>query len=441
MLDKRRSALQRCVCVAGDTEVDLAVKDGRSPKTTDKFDQVLLRPHRREQALPLRGRQDHPRRGPLRPGCPSTRRRPASTRSPRSATCRRGSTRPPIRWGADMPAEIPPGPGNPLGLARDQLVGSRDPLPRDVGDLLARLQRVARMRAHGERRCHRALRHGRRRHPDRLDGRRRRSARCTRRLPTRSSCAEDEGTEQAGDRSRRARAQAQEGELTDRRRPAACLRRGGPSPLLRLLPAVAGAAGSAAPDLRSAGPRRAAVHRHPPGLRAVVQADPVRARVAIRDAFTAGDDPSRSSLSPAGPRDRTRADRADRGARNDVAAGLPRVPHHIWRRPAGSSRCQFREIEFLSGRKDDALPGTTRPRPPTSSARLEKRLAEPTLWDAFCALLDGRGLPMPADDEVGRRASLLTMARDREQIDVFYLSESLADLRRALRVCGGNVTC
>lgn len=92
---------------------------------------------------------------------------------------------------------------------------------------------------------------------------------------------------------------------------------------------------------------------------------------------------------------------------------------------SGFQSVQFREIEFVSGSKDpryvQRLDLDERER-----SRLEKRLADPTLWDGFLSLLEGRGLPMPETDEVARRASLLTMARDRDKlVDVFYLSESL----------------
>ena len=92
---------------------------------------------------------------------------------------------------------------------------------------------------------------------------------------------------------------------------------------------------------------------------------------------------------------------------------------------SGFQSVQFREIEFLSGLKDaqylERLDLGAEER-----ARLEKRLVEPTLWDGFCELLRGRDLPMPPDDEATRRASLLTIARDREvAADLFYLSESL----------------
>jgi hypothetical protein len=42
---------------------------------------------------------------------------------------------------------------------------------------------------------------------------------------------------------------------------------------------------------------------------------------------------------------------------------------------------------------------------------LERRLAEPTLWDAFSALVEANGLPMPGDDEDARRESLLRIMR------------------------------
>lgn len=91
---------------------------------------------------------------------------------------------------------------------------------------------------------------------------------------------------------------------------------------------------------------------------------------------------------------------------------------------SGFQSVQFREIEFLSGTKDaryvERLDLSSEER-----ARLERRLAEATLWDGFCVLLEKRGLPMPADDEPARRASLLTMAREQDYLDVFYLSESL----------------
>jgi tryptophan 2,3-dioxygenase len=92
---------------------------------------------------------------------------------------------------------------------------------------------------------------------------------------------------------------------------------------------------------------------------------------------------------------------------------------------SGFQSIQFREIEFLSGLKEPALVarlGDT----PEERAKLERRLAEPTLWEGFCALLEANGLAMPEDDEQARRASLLEMMRNKDKYaELFYTSESL----------------
>jgi len=92
---------------------------------------------------------------------------------------------------------------------------------------------------------------------------------------------------------------------------------------------------------------------------------------------------------------------------------------------SGFQSVQFREIEFVSGLKErgylERLELDSEDR-----ARLEQRLTGPTLWDGFCSLLGGRGLPMPDDDERTRRESLLRVARERQEFsDEFYLSEAL----------------
>ncbi len=92
---------------------------------------------------------------------------------------------------------------------------------------------------------------------------------------------------------------------------------------------------------------------------------------------------------------------------------------------SGFQSVQFREIEFISGLKDPRY----LERLTTSGheqARLTRRLEEPTVWDAFCALLDQRGLPMPPDDEETRRDSLVRLARQRDSfIEEFRVSEAL----------------
>jgi tryptophan 2,3-dioxygenase len=91
---------------------------------------------------------------------------------------------------------------------------------------------------------------------------------------------------------------------------------------------------------------------------------------------------------------------------------------------SGFQSVQFREIEFVSGLKRKGhrrLAETGEER-----ERLDRRLAEPTVWDGFRALMERNGLTMPEDDEDARRASLLKMVRDREAFaEIFALSEAL----------------
>jgi tryptophan 2,3-dioxygenase len=91
---------------------------------------------------------------------------------------------------------------------------------------------------------------------------------------------------------------------------------------------------------------------------------------------------------------------------------------------SGFQSVQFREVEFLSGLKEVRYL-TRLDLADDERARLEKRLGEPSLWDAFCALLDGNGFPMPSDDDEARRQSLLRMASEGGESQEFHLSEDL----------------
>jgi tryptophan 2,3-dioxygenase len=92
---------------------------------------------------------------------------------------------------------------------------------------------------------------------------------------------------------------------------------------------------------------------------------------------------------------------------------------------SGFQSVQFREIEFLSGLKDERYLKRLS-MSEEELARLKARVDEPTLWDAFCAALEKAGLPMPADEPETRRNSLVAMARDRESYtEEFYVSEEL----------------
>jgi tryptophan 2,3-dioxygenase len=83
---------------------------------------------------------------------------------------------------------------------------------------------------------------------------------------------------------------------------------------------------------------------------------------------------------------------------------------------SGFQSVQFREIEFLSGSKDAAYLD----RLDTDAAqkrRLERRLVEPSLWDAFVALVQRQGSP-----------SLGEILADRDVHGALYdLSEALLD--------------
>jgi tryptophan 2,3-dioxygenase len=91
---------------------------------------------------------------------------------------------------------------------------------------------------------------------------------------------------------------------------------------------------------------------------------------------------------------------------------------------SGFQSVQFRELEFLSGAKDPAFVERFRGVTDEERARLRRRLEEPTLWDAFVAVLGNQGLPAATDDEV--RESLRGVAHDRATYgEIWELAEAL----------------
>lgn len=83
---------------------------------------------------------------------------------------------------------------------------------------------------------------------------------------------------------------------------------------------------------------------------------------------------------------------------------------------SGFQSVQFREIEFLSGLKDPKYIARLE-LTAEESARLKRRLEEPTVADAFRALVERRSA-----------SSLLEIFRDRERYgDIFDLAEALLD--------------
>ena len=97
---------------------------------------------------------------------------------------------------------------------------------------------------------------------------------------------------------------------------------------------------------------------------------------------------------------------------------------------SGFQSVQFREIEFISGLKDERYLRDVASEP-DERARLERRLTEPTLWDGFCALLETNGYPMGGEADV-RLGSLVAMANDHREL--FAVSEGLLDHDESLSI-------
>jgi len=91
---------------------------------------------------------------------------------------------------------------------------------------------------------------------------------------------------------------------------------------------------------------------------------------------------------------------------------------------SGFQSVQYRELEFLSGLKDEAFLARFRSISAAQRARLERRLSEPSLWDAFVGLLASRGLPAGTDEQI--LDSLRVVAGDRAaHDDLWQLAEDL----------------
>ena len=91
---------------------------------------------------------------------------------------------------------------------------------------------------------------------------------------------------------------------------------------------------------------------------------------------------------------------------------------------SGFQSVQFRELEFLSGAKDKAFVARFRSISDAQRERLARRLAEPSLWDAYLALLAARGLAVGSGSEV--LASLAEIAANRAtHDDLWQLAEDL----------------
>ncbi len=93
---------------------------------------------------------------------------------------------------------------------------------------------------------------------------------------------------------------------------------------------------------------------------------------------------------------------------------------------SGFQSVQYRELEFLSGAKDPSFVERFKGLTDEERGRLRRRLAEPTLWDAFVHVLDARGLPV--DDDEAITESVRRAAHDRSAYaDVWALAEGLLE--------------
>lgn len=95
---------------------------------------------------------------------------------------------------------------------------------------------------------------------------------------------------------------------------------------------------------------------------------------------------------------------------------------------SGFQSVQFREIEFVSNLKEPALL-THLKTDPESLARLEKRLNEPTLWDAFLQLLERNRFEIPADRDSNKiKQQLVLLYENTEQYyELFLLAEAMIE--------------
>ncbi len=91
---------------------------------------------------------------------------------------------------------------------------------------------------------------------------------------------------------------------------------------------------------------------------------------------------------------------------------------------SGFQSVQFRELEFISGAKDGGYLNRFRGLSAEERASLDRRLGEPSLWDAFTQLLAERGLDTTDDEAL--TASLRTVAHDRARHgDLWAMAEAL----------------
>ena len=91
---------------------------------------------------------------------------------------------------------------------------------------------------------------------------------------------------------------------------------------------------------------------------------------------------------------------------------------------SGFQSVQFRELEFISGAKDEGFLRRFKGLTEAEEQSLRRRLDEPSLWEAFTGLLASRGLDV--EDDEALTASLRRVAHDRATFgDVWAMAEAL----------------
>ncbi|RYZ68754.1 MAG: tryptophan 2,3-dioxygenase [Proteobacteria bacterium] len=103
---------------------------------------------------------------------------------------------------------------------------------------------------------------------------------------------------------------------------------------------------------------------------------------------------------------------------------------------SGFQSLQFRELEFISGLKDEAYLKYFQSRPEVIE-RLKYRLASRDLNSAYLKMMNGLGFQVPVTDTVENHEAVLEGIRPIYQnpeshLEVYLLSESLVDLDQAL---------
>ncbi len=129
--------------------------------------------------------------------------------------------------------------------------------------------------------------------------------------------------------------------------------------------------------------------------------------------------------------------RAMGGAGDADAVGVRRVPPDARQLVAGSSRAQYRAIEFLLGNKSAAMLDVFR-HDPAACAELDALLRAPSLYDEFLRHLARRGLPVPRGMPRARlHAALRAPSRPRAGVqDDLRGSEAVVGRVRHVREAG-----